>query len=665
MAIFSLFDIGKTALLANKRAMDTVAHNVANANTPGYNRQEPVFETVPVGYIVSAVSSGRGVALAEVRRMYDVFTTNQLRAEKSNLAYWKTYEDNLHKIEDVFNETQTASIGQGINDFFDQWQQVVKSPEAYADRAMLINKAEYMAERVANAYRDMQNQRASLVSSTKTYIAEINKISEEISELNEKIGMAPGAHDLRDKRDLLVERLSELMKVNVFEDNNGRYTVLVGGYPLVDGGKFYTLSHDVDGSDKLRIYSNMQTPPRDITNDILGGKLKANLDLRDSVMKGIMDKLNAFAINLADAVNFYHRQGYGLDGSTGNDLFYQNNSLVNWTDPVNGTVLRYNIQDLTLYSNTLNREYTSIVFNGGNSWTVNWVDNSTVPPSAGNFNITDTLDTASRRTLNFDGKRVVIQDSGLVAGASFTIGQNKNAAINLSVAISDPNHLAVAAGDTVPVGTMNNQVRYSLNGGTTFLIGQLPVGEYTRGQLASALQALLGPGVTVSYNATTRQYTITNTTGSTIVFDWTSPNSTAAGLFGFHTNSYIPNGGSDTSDYNVYPIAPQTPRPGDNLNARLINSLKEQNIIVGAKPMAFYQSVVDYVGVEAESSSINSNFYNITVEQLDRKRQETSGVSLDEEAINLVKLQKSFQAAAKLISVADELFATLVTMTGR
>lgn len=665
MAISSLFDIGKTAILANKRALDTVAHNIANANTPGYSRQQPVFETVPAGYLVSAVSSGRGVALAEVRRLYDAFTTSQIRAEKSNAAYWDAYENNMYKIEDVFNETQNASIGQGINDFFDQWQQVVKSPEAYADRAMLINKAEYMSERIANAFRDLENQRTSIVSSTKTLIAEINKISQEISELNEKIGMAPGAHDLRDKRDNLVERLSEIMKVNVFEDNNGRYTVLIGGFPLVDGGKNYDLSYDVDSSGKLRIYSNMQSPPRDITDSIQGGEIKANLDLRDNVILGIMNKLNAFAINLADSVNFYHRQGYGLDGSTGKDFFYQNNSLVTWTNPANGTVLRYNVQDINQFANNINREYTSITFNGGNSWTVNWADNTTVPPSSGSFNITDSVDTASRRTLDFDGKRVVIQDSGLLAGANFTIGQNKNAAVNLSVAISDPNHLAVAGGDTVPVGTMNNQIRYSLNGGTTYLIGQLPVGEYTRAQLAAALQGMLGAGVTVSFDEPTRRFTITNATGGTIIFDWGSSNSTAAGLFGFNTNSYIPNGGSDISDYNVYPIPPQTPRSGDNLTARLINSLKDQNIIVGSKPMAFYQGIVDYVGVEAESSKINSEFYKITVEQLDRKRQETSGVSLDEEAINLVKFQKSYQAAAKLISVADELFSTLVNMTGR
>ncbi len=669
MAIFSLFDIGKTALLAHKRAMDTVAHNVANANTPGYTRQEPVFETVPVGYIVSAVSTGRGVELKEIRRMYDSFTTYQLRTEKANAAYWDAYESNMLKLENIFNEAQERSIGESINGFFDQWQQVVKNPEGYAERAMLINKAEYMAERVANAFADLDRQRTDLNSTANALVSEVNKISEEISDLNEKIGMAPGAHDLRDKRDYLIERLNQIVKVNTFEDNNGRYTVLIGGMPLVDGGKYYQLSADIDAANKLHIYSNMVSPPSDITSFIEGGEMKAIIDLRDTAILNIQNKLNVFALNIADAVNFYHRQGYGLDGSTGNNFFYQNNSLVTWTDPPNGTILRYYVNNETTFSSTINRSYT-VTFNGGNSWTANWTDNTTNPPSSGTINITDTLDTTTtpnRRTLSFDGKTVLIEDNGLVNGNSFTIGQNSNAARNLSVAISDPNHLAVAAGNTVQINNLNNQVRFSTNGGTSFLIGQIPTGVYTRQQLAAALQAVMGATTGVTYNPATRLFTITNNGANTLVIDWQGPNSTAAGLFGFNTNSFIASGGgTDTSDYNVYPVLPgERPRPGDNLNARLINDLKDQTIMAGGKPLGYYQGIVDYVGVEAEASKINNEFYKITVEQLERKRQETSGVSLDEEAINLVKLQKSFQAAAKIITVADELFSTLVNMTGK
>ena len=669
MAIFSLFDIGKTALLAHKRAMDTVAHNVANANTPGYTRQEPVFETVPVGYIVSAVSTGRGVELKEIRRMYDSFTTYQLRTEKANAAYWDAYESNMLKLENIFNEAQERSIGESINGFFDQWQQVVKNPEGYAERAMLINKAEYMAERVANAFADLDRQRTDLNSTANALVSEVNKISEEISDLNEKIGMAPGAHDLRDKRDYLIERLNQIVKVNTFEDNNGRYTVLIGGMPLVDGGKYYQLSADIDAANKLHIYSNMVSPPSDITSFIEGGEMKAIIDLRDTAILNIQNKLNVFALNIADAVNFYHRQGYGLDGSTGNNFFYQNNSLVTWTDPPNGTILRYYVNNETTFSSTINRSYT-VTFNGGNSWTANWTDNTTNPPSSGTINITDTLDTTTtpnRRTLSFDGKTVLIEDNSLVNGNSFTIGQNSNAARNLSVAISDPNHLAVAAGNTVQINNLNNQVRFSTNGGTSFLIGQIPTGVYTRQQLAAALQAVMGATTGVTYYATTRTFTITNNGANTLVIDWQGPNSTAAGLFGFNTNSFIASGGgTDTSDYNVYPFLPgERPRPGDNLNARLINDLKDQTIMAGGKPLGYYQGIVDYVGVEAEASKINNEFYKITVEQLERKRQETSGVSLDEEAINLVKLQKSFQAAAKIITVADELFSTLLNMTGK
>ncbi len=672
MAIFSLFDIGKTALLAHKRAMDTVAHNVANANTPGYTRQEPIFETVPAGYIISAVTSGRGVELKEVRRMYDSFTTYQLRTEKSNAAYWAAYESNMLKLENTFNEAQDRSIGESINGFFDQWQQVVKNPEGYAERAFLINKAEYMSERIANAFSDLANQRIDLNNTANALVSEINKIVEEISDLNEKIGMAPGGHDLKDKRDSLVERLNEIVKVNTFEDNNGRYSVLIGGVALVDGGKYYQLSANTDNANMLKIYSNMVTPSKDITADIQGGEMKAILDLRDTSIVGIQNKLNVLAINLADSVNFYHRQGYGLDGSTDKDFFYQNNSLVTFTNPTGGTVRRYYINDETNFSTTINRAYT-LTFNGGNSWTAAWVDNTTVPPSAGTINFNDTLDNTTvppRRTLQFDGKTMLLEDTGLLAGANFIVGQNKNAAINLSVAISDPNHLAVAAGNTVSLNNLNNQVRYSIDGGTSFQIAQLPTGEYTRNQLAAALQTALG-GVAVAgvtYNGATRRFTITNNMGANmLVIDWQGSNSTAAGLFGFNTNSFInAGGGTDVSDYNVYPVNPgERPRPGDNLNARMISNLKDTNIVVGSKPLSYYQGIVDYVGVEAEASKINKDFYDVTVEQLERKRQETSGVSLDEEAINLVKLQKSFQAAAKIITVADELFATLVNMTGR
>ena len=672
MAIFGLFDIGKTALLANKKAIDTVGHNVANANTPGYTRQEPVFQSVPPGYIVSAVTSGRGVQLYEVRRMYDSFTTLQLRTEKANASYWSAYETNMLKLENIFNEAQDLSIGQGINDFFDQWQQVVKSPEGYAERSMLINKGEYLAERISNAFYDLQTQRSDLLKATQSLISEVNKISIEVSDLNEKIGMAPGAHDLRDKRDSLIERLNEIIKVNTFEDNNGRYSVLIAGMPIVDGGKYYNLKADVDAANKVHIYSSMSSPETDITSEIQGGEIKANLDLRDTNILGIMNKLNIFSINLADSVNFYHRQGYGLEGSTGKNFFYQNNSLVNWTDPANGTILRYYVNNETTFSQTINRSYT-LTFNGGNSWTANWTDNTTSPPSTGTINITDTQDTTTspnRRTLSFDGKTVMLEHTAaFVAGASFTIGQNVNAGRNLSVAISDPNHLAVAAGDTVQLNNLNNQIRYSTDSGTSFKIAQIPTGEYTRNQLTSALASAIGGAAVagVTYSSATRTFTITNNMAvNTLVLDWNSPNSTSSGIFGFNTNSFINPMGTDVSDYNVYPVsAGEKPRPGDNLNARLMNNLKDTNIMVGAKPIDYYQRIVDYVGVEAESSKINNDFYENLINQLENKRLEFSGVSLDEEAINLVKLQKSFQAAAKLISVADELFTTLVNMTGK
>jgi flagellar hook-associated protein 1 FlgK len=105
--------------------------------------------------------------------------------------------------------------------------------------------------------------------------------------------------------------------------------------------------------------------------------------------------------------------------------------------------------------------------------------------------------------------------------------------------------------------------------------------------------------------------------------------------------------------------------PGDNRNARAIADLINQRIIAGTTPVDYYRSIVADAGVEAMSAKTSLRFYNTLVEELERKRQEISGVSLDEEAANLIKYQKLFEAGARMIRVADELLETLINMVGR
>jgi flagellar hook-associated protein 1 FlgK len=103
MSILNIMSIGTTALLASKRALDTTANNIANASTPGYNRQQVELSTISPGVNTVIGESGRGVSVSEVRRLYDNFTTLQLRSEKANSSYWNAYSNTSSSIESIFN----------------------------------------------------------------------------------------------------------------------------------------------------------------------------------------------------------------------------------------------------------------------------------------------------------------------------------------------------------------------------------------------------------------------------------------------------------------------------------------------------------------------------------------------------------------------------------
>ncbi|MCL4536538.1 MAG: flagellar hook-associated protein FlgK [Nitrospirae bacterium] len=807
MSVLGLFDIGKTALLTTRRALDTTAHNVANASTPGYTRQDLILENIPTGTVTSIGMTGRGVRITEIKRMYDAFTTLQVRTEKSNLSYWDAYQKGILKIENIFNEASDTGISPAITDFFNAWQEVSQNPEGYAQRTLLIKKAEYLASRLNRAYVSVDDERTELYKSSQSLVDEVKSIASKIADLNEKIATSPGALDLKDQRDYLIERLNEIVKVSTFEDSVGRYSVLIGGTPIVDGGKIYEMSVSTDTENNMHFYVDLPDEIKEVTSYITGGELKANIDLRETETTSIMNRLNAFALELTLTTNQYHTSGYGLDNSTGNYFFTNISSPFTTKDSSTsgGSITDANVTISNLSQVNFEKQYqinynttggtgyqqegaTGIYWRiqestDGKTWT-------TIDPTKINIDTT----VANTRTLQFSGINVKIDGAqATLLGTSptfetFTVRPNTNAAMGMGVAITDPNKIAAAAGDldtkftittgvndtiivngnpvtlsngsynrfelanelqtqlnallgagaatvtfdaqtnkfkvtnnTVAGGTTiswtsqnttaedlfgftsdadsvipvsgyaesvneikggsilidssNNTLRFSEDGGTTYTTVTIPRGTYTRSELAKVLKNALEGADTgtnyeyeVSYNPTTKKYTITNNdttppiniNPNSIILDWTNSTTTAESIFGFSSNSVIASGSSDASDFAVYPFL-----PGDNMNAKLIAALSGSGFINGSNPSDFYRSVVTGVGVEANSAKISQKFHNTMVEELERKRQETSGVNLDEEAANLIKYQKSFEAAAKMISVADELLSALINMTGR
>ncbi len=546
MALSAIFDIGKTGVLNYQKALQVVSHNVANAATEGYTRQDVVFTNIGSGIISPYGTTGRGVRIEDIRRLYDSFLEQQLKSESSNFHYWDVTYNGLLKLETIFNEASEIALSKTINDFFNAWQELSQNPAGTAERDLLLDKAQYLVKRLNVDYRSLMTERNELYVDSQNLVNQINSLLDKLNELNEKIASNPGALDMKDQREFIVKQLNDIVQINYFEDNVGRYTILLNGMPLVDAGRVYHLNVGLDSNQNLKFTIETPSGLVNVNERIEGGKLKANLDLRDIILPEYMNKLNMMVFDFTEAINAQHRLGYGLDGSTGNNFF---------TTLYDLSINSGSYSDISLkLMNINNSTYSSyqIQFDG-TSWTV--IDNSQSPPQTITHNVTSwTVGTDIYYRVSFNEMEVTLKNPTVNLDFNFQIKQHTT--LYFDVTISDSKKIAAA--------------------------GQDPTG----------------------------------------------PNSGAM----------------------------------DNVNARAIYSLLDRAIIGNSKPIDYYRAIVSEVGVISNSAKIQRNFQESLVQELQNRRQNLSGVSLDEEAINLVKYQKMYEASARVIRVADELLTTLFDM---
>ncbi len=542
MALSAIFDIAKTGVLTYQKALQVVSHNIANAATEGYTRQDVIFTNIASGLSSTAGMAGRGVRIEDIRRLYDSFLEQQIKTESSNLAYWDVTYNGLLKLENIFNEASEVSLSNTINEFFNAWQELSQNPAGTAERDLLIDKALYLTKRITTDYRSLMNERNELYVNSQNLVNQINSYLDKINELNEKIAASPGALDMKDQRDILVKQLNDIVQINYFEDNVGRYTILLGGMPLIDAGRVYHLNVGLDNNQNLKFNVETASGLVDVTSRIQGGKLKANIDLRDDVILDYMNKLNMFVFDLTEAVNAQHRLGYGLDGSTGNNFFSQLYDLNLTSGSISNFIFKIDNVNKSTY-----HQYT-IQYDGTN-WTV--TDNSTTPSTY----ITPSVETLTNGyKISFNGINLTINNTSPTFNFTFQI--KPNTSLYFDVAITDTDKIAAA--------------------------GQNPTG----------------------------------------------PNS---GVM-------------------------------DNENAKAIYSLLNSQIIGNSTPIDYYRGIVSEIGVFSNSARVQKTFQESLFQQLQNRRQDVSGISLDEEAINLVKYQKMYEASARVIRVADEILTTLFDM---
>ena len=305
-------EIGIRAVRTQRQALHVIGHNIANVNTPGFSRQRAILTTtLPQGEM------GTGVKVESVDRIRDEVVDFYIRSENPKLNKWKAKLKNLEEMEILFNEPSDNSIGKILNDFWDSWSDLANNPENGAARANVREQGEAICDAFRTLYQNLRDLQEKIDEEIKTDVDHLNSIINQIADLNkeiEKVELGGRAHanDLRDKRDLLLDELSELTGFEYEEMKDGTIRIGVHGQLLVSKGVVSPFIAEAGENGFLEVKWEDSGERVAITT----GKLKGLMEIRDEVIPRFLSGLDSLASTLIDEVNTLHRQGMGLDGTS-------------------------------------------------------------------------------------------------------------------------------------------------------------------------------------------------------------------------------------------------------------------------------------------------------------------------------------------------------------
>lgn len=668
----SLFDIARTALATSQQALTITGHNVSNVNTPGYSRQEAVItERPPLNGQPGMM--GTGVQATSVRRYVDVFVNKQLTSSNQSLGRLSLSRDELFRLQGIFGDSNGQGVGASLSDFFAALQDVSTSPGELPARSVLLAKASQLSSTLNQAASDLVTAKQSLNFQVTQTITEINSLSKQLAELNGKIVTAEvtgqNANDLRDQRDLALNELATRIDVTSIENSTGGLTIFAArGQVLVEGDTHRDLAAvpTADNSGLFEVgYSTGGTRTVSLDSQISNGRLRSLLDLRDTTVKNLQDNFDRIAATLSNAVNIIHRQGYGLDGSTGRD-FFSPLSVTTTADANNNGAATIGTGAITANSLLTFHDY-EIRFSSATAYSI--IDATTgstirgnytgtaisAPSNAAPFSIT--TGTNDTLTVSVDG---VTSGTITLAGAA-SPGQLYTSGAALAQEIqtkinADSTLQGAGVSASVTFDTTTNRLVITSNG--TSSSSSINV---TGGTARSGLGLLSG---------TSTAATGTYSTPTTFMFDGISATvtGTPAANDVFRVNTYhdaAANLSAALSDpATIAASSSRTGVPGNNDTLLQLVALQNQNFasLNNSTLSDAYRSAGATLGVSAQTADRDLTAQEILNDQIQTFRAQVSSVSIDEELINLVKFQRAFEAAARLVQTTNEMYDTLLAL---
>lgn len=290
MSSFSGLYVGASGLNVSQAALNITAHNLANVDTKGYVRQQPIFTDfryIKLGESFTAsMQKGLGVNFAEVKQVRDSFLDMAYRQEIGRQAFYESQYQAVSEIEGLFGELEGVQFQNTMKEFWEAMQELAKEPDNIVARASFVQTAVSFIERANSIYQQLSSYQVNLNTQIKEQVDRINEIGQEIRELNIKIRTYESngiehANDLRDRRNQLLDELGQLAQITYKEDRTGVVTVNLEGMAFVTEDSVYRMETVQISRDNPMLKPiwvnhgnvdvfNLDNPPSSVNNTDIG-----------------------------------------------------------------------------------------------------------------------------------------------------------------------------------------------------------------------------------------------------------------------------------------------------------------------------------------------------------------------------------------------------------
>jgi flagellar hook-associated protein 1 len=623
-----IISIASSALLANYAQLQTTGHNIANANTPGYSRQEVVLGTAGSAYTGGGYL-GRGVAIADVLRRSDQFLSSELALSGAVQAGDVARSRELNRLQSLFSDSET-----GIGAAYDDWQlalsDLANQPGDGSSRAAVLVRADTLASRIRGIDQQVDAMQGSLNERIRQTTQAVNGLFGQLARVNQQISSSSGTgqvpNDLLDQRDQLVEKINSSMRVTTFINQDNTANVFtIAGQGLVIGRNAERLTTQNSPADPSQQQVTLVAQGTTTILDALGlggGELAGLLRVRDDDLVAARAALGQLAAGIAAGFNQQQARGLDLNGQPGAALFSTGQAVaISSAQNTGNAQIALALSD----ASRLAASDYSLSFNGS-QYALTRASDGTVQTLAG-------------LPASIDGFSIALSGTPAV-GDVFTLKVASQMAGDFRRVLAAPNGLAAAFGVTAqPSGSNTGDGR----------ISQFAVTASNVNQNAPVTFTFTSPTTfNVSGTGTGNPTGVTYVAGQTVSF-----NGWALQLSG------VPQSGD------TFSVSPTSALASDNRNARALLDIGQSRLVNGQSVTDAYASLIADVGTRAQSADSARTQSKRLLDNASAARAAESGVNLDEEAAHLLQYQQAYQASAKLMATAQTMFEALLAATTR